>query len=119
GGATSKRAAMRWLGVLMVWVAAPAMADGWARLDDAGIAALLTDARVEYSAAWQEFRASGRTLYDAGQPSWGYWRVENGAYCSQWPPSADWACYAVEADGAGGVRFIGAAGDISEGVIVE
>ena len=43
----------------------------------------------------QDFRASGRTLYDAGAPSWGYWEMRDGRYCSQWPPVRDWDCYAV------------------------
>jgi hypothetical protein len=29
---------------------------------------------------------------------------------------ADWTCYAVEVDGAGGVRFIDAWGNISAGI---
>ena len=31
---------------------------------------------VKFETVWQDFRASGRTLYHAGCDSWGCWRVE-------------------------------------------
>jgi hypothetical protein len=87
----------------------------WQVLDGASITAALEGRRLEYSSgAWQEFRASGRTLYNAGRDSWGYWAVRGAAYCSSWPPSDLWECYAVEGS-SGGVRFIGASGDATEG----
>ena len=41
----------------------------------------------------QVFYPSGRTLYNDGRDSWGYWDVRGDAYCSQWPPSPAWVCY--------------------------
>lgn len=84
-------------------------------LDGAGITAALTGRVLQYDGGVvQDFRASGRTLYDAGQPSWGYWEVREDTYCSLWPPSDQWECYGVEADGQT-VTFIGASGDRTSG----
>lgn len=99
--------------------AGPALAD-WQKMTGAQIAEALTGAKLEYADAWQEFYASGRTLYNAGADSWGYWQVRGEAYCSQWPPAGGWACYAMEREDASGkLRFIGDSGDISEGTIAE
>ena len=92
--------------------------DAWAPLTGEEVREALTDRKLQYASAWQEFRASGRTLYNAGQDSWGYWRLENDQYCSMWPPSDLWACYRVEGN-EGGVRFIGQSGDITEGVYTD
>jgi hypothetical protein len=84
----------------------------WVQLEDAGITAALTDIEIVYDTGpTQRFYVSGRTFYDDARPSWGYWRVEGGQYCSQWPPSAAWACYDIYGDGTGAVRFVGSAGD--------
>jgi hypothetical protein len=96
---------------------AAAMAEEiWQSLTGAEIAAALTDRVIVYRNAVQEFRVSGRTLYDAGQASWGYWAVRGDQYCSMWPPSDLWACYDMARDGDV-VRFVGAAGDITEGTL--
>ena len=95
-----------------------AMADGWAPLDGAGIAAVLTDKTVVYDNATQHFHASGRTLYNAGQDSWGYWAVRGDQYCSQWPPGDRWDCYDMAAM-AGQVRFIAADGSMTDGVVAD
>lgn len=76
----------------------------------------LTGLTLDYETATQVFYESGRTLYDAGQPSWGYWRDQAGRYCSQWPPSDLWACYDLERSGAS-VRFLDDRGDATVGVI--
>ena len=89
-------------------------ADTWTPLASDEITQALTGARVTYGTAWQEFRASGRTLYNAGQDSWGYWEARDDAYCSQWPPADGWACYKVERAG-NRLRFIGDSGDVTEG----
>lgn len=91
-----------------------ACAEGWISLKGDEIREALEGRRVDYASAWQEFRPSGRTLYNAGQDSWGYWRVEGDEYCSQWPPSDLWACYGLEQDGDR-LRFVGQGGDLTEG----
>ena len=80
------------------------------------VRAALAGQRLVYAEAWQEFRTSGRTLYNAGRDTWGYWEARGGQYCSQWPPADGWACYDVARDGAR-VRFIGESGDVTEGRI--
>jgi len=100
-----------------IWPAA-AYAENWEPLGDAGIIEALTDKGVTYEAASQHFYASGRTLYNAGANSWGYWRVEANRYCSQWPPNDLWACYDMELSGKK-VRFLGEHGDISVGTLRE
>lgn len=76
------------------------------------IEAALIDRKLDYANAWQAFRASGRTLYNAGEESWGYWRVDGDQYCSLWPPSDLWTCYDLERQGTV-LRFVGAGGDIT------
>lgn len=91
-------------------------ADDWTELDANGITDTLTGITLDYDAAWQDFRASGNTLYNAGENSWGNWRVENDQYCSQWPPRDLWDCYDVaRADDQ--IRFTGVFDDVSIGVI--
>ncbi len=74
----------------------PAAAEDWAPLDQDAIWQALSDHTLDYDNAWQEFRASGRTLYNAGADSWGRWAARGDQYCSQWPPSDAWVCYDVE-----------------------
>ncbi|MEO1733028.1 MAG: hypothetical protein AAFR45_05280 [Pseudomonadota bacterium] len=75
----------------------------------------MTNKKLTYeSGAWQDFRASGRTLYNAGEDSWGYWGVRGDQYCSMWPPSDLWACYDMARSGDV-IRFIGASGDVTDG----
>lgn len=102
--------------ILAVFAAAgAARAADWEVLDGAGIQAALEGRKLTYSSgAWQEFRASGRTLYHAGRDSWGSWAVRGDEYCSVWPPSDLWACYQVEGSPSG-VRFIGRGGEATEG----
>lgn len=97
--------------LLMLWPMG-AIAE-WRALSGAEIEAALSGHRLNYETAWQEFRPSGRTLYNAGQDSWGYWQVREDKYCSQWPPSDLWACYRVEVHGPL-VRFVGEAGDVTD-----
>jgi hypothetical protein len=103
--------------------AGPALAE-WQRLDGDGIVETLSGSEVDYNgAAWQEFLPSGRTFYRVeeappGGTRLGDWRAEAGSFCSRWPPRDDWTCYAVEVDGAGGIRFIDTWGNISEGRFV-
>ncbi|KEJ90120.1 hypothetical protein [Sulfitobacter donghicola] len=98
--------------------AALAQEDHWHSMSGAQISETLTDQRVQYETAWQEFRASGKTLYNAGRDSWGYWAVRGDQYCSLWPPQDIWACYDMEGK-AGHIRFIGPLGEITEGAFVD
>lgn len=105
----------------LVWALLPclAAAETGDRADGAAIKAALEGRVLLYAnGARQEFRASGRTLYNAGEDSWGYWAVRDDQYCSLWPPSDLWACYAIELLDAG-VRFIGASGDVTDGTYTE
>lgn len=104
---------------LSMMLAAPCIAAAqaeWRALDGAGISAALTGQVLDYEDAWQDFRASGRTLYNAGSDSWGYWQVQDNRYCSQWPPNALWACFDVDMRGDE-IRFTGDFDDISVGVL--
>lgn len=104
------------LAMAILLAATPALADDWQPLDAEEISRALTGRTLHYEGAWQDFRASGRTLYNAGADSWGTWTTRGDLYCSQWPPSATWNCYevALSEDGTR-VRFKGAANDISVG----
>ncbi|MEL7117469.1 MAG: hypothetical protein AAGP08_18115 [Pseudomonadota bacterium] len=102
---------------MIVWAGA-AQAD-WVALSGAEIEAALTDRKLEYAAAWQEFRASGRTLYNAGRDSWGYWAVRGDQYCSQWPPGDLWDCYDMEQHPDGRLRFVAGDGSATEGRYAE
>jgi hypothetical protein len=57
----------------------------------------LTGARVEGSNWSQRFDAGGATIYAGadGKQSTGRWDVRGDEYCSEWPPSDVWACYAM------------------------
>lgn len=77
------------------------------------IRAALEGRKLQYDNACQDFRKSGRTLYNAGRDSWGYWRVEGDQYCSQWPPHDLWACYKMDRRGER-LRFVGRGDDITE-----
>ena len=95
----------------------PAICQGeegpWVPMNGAQITQALTGRTLQYENAWQDFRASGRTLYHAGRDSWGYWRVQGNAYCSQWPPQGLWACYRMEKRGQS-IRFVGEGDDITK-----
>jgi hypothetical protein len=44
----------------------------------------------------QMFHPDGVTFYlDHGNASQGTWKVENGQYCSSWPPNPALICYSV------------------------
>lgn len=108
-----------WVAIAVVTMAGPVWAD-WVPMAGDEIAEALAEAELRYEVGRQEFYASGRTLYDSGRPSWGYWEVRGDSYCSQWPPADGWACYEMEREtGTGALRFIGESGDVTEGVIVE
>ena len=65
----------------------------------ADILATLKGAHVEGSDWSQSFDDGGATLYVKGSnQSQGRWDVRGDQYCSLWPPSDVWACYAMTID---------------------
>jgi len=110
---------MRYLGVILgvsigTLGTAPVLAQDFQRMTGGDITAALADQSLMYPTATQTFYASGRTLYDAGRPSWGYWTVRGDQYCSQWPPNDMWDCYDMATNGTT-IRFIGASGNATDG----
>ena len=105
----------RLITVLALASATSASAQDWVPMTAAEITQALTDQTYEYAEAWQEFRASGRTLYNAGRDSWGYWAVRGDQYCSQWPPGDQWDCYDMEQAGPGLIRFVASDGSATVG----
>lgn len=103
---------------MLLMLAGSAQANQWRAMTGEEISEALTGRKLVYEVAWQEFRASGRTLYNAGEDSWGYWRVEGDRYCSQWPPRGEWDCYDMETDGVD-VRFGGSYDDVTVGRFVD
>ena len=94
---------IRFLFVFLWLLTTPVMA-----LEDSEIAEFLTASRIignQNGVEWnQTFRKNGTTTYSqvAGRPSPpsdGLWRISNGQYCSQWPPSSHWECYDVTING--------------------
>jgi len=104
------------ISLFLLALAAPAAADDWSAMSGSDIAAALNGVTLEYSNAIQSFFADGSTEYVAGRPSLGRWEVRGDQYCSVWPPSDHWACYDMMQK-PGQLRFIGAAGDITDGQI--
>jgi hypothetical protein len=106
--------------VMGALAAGPAWAEDWTAVSGAEIAAVLEETTLVYEDAKQVFYKLGRTLYDSGRPSWGYWAVRGDQYCSQWPPADGWACYGLERHrDADRVRFVSETGHVSEGAILE
>ena len=107
---------MRHFCLMLLTAGGPVWADDWRPLSGDAIREALSDRPVDYEAAWQRFTASGMTLYNAGQDSWGNWDVRGDAYCSEWPPQSAWVCYDVDLDADGQrVRFRGAGNDVTVG----
>ena len=107
---------MRHISAILVifLVSTPVFSDaGWLKLTGPEITQKLSNASLVYDGARQSFFESGRTLYDAGEESWGYWRVSGDRYCSQWPPHAVWECYDLEQRGEK-LRFVSDYGTIYE-----
>lgn len=100
----------------------------WVKMSGAEIAEALTGRALVYLDkedprqrvdTFQDFRASGATLYTfKGRESWGYWRVEGDQYCSQWPPNDLWACYGM-AQAGDSLRFVGERDDITDAVYAD
>ncbi len=93
-------------------------AQEWEAMTGTEITSRLTDQTLTYEGANQIFYKSGRTLYHAGRDSWGYWRVDNDQYCSQWPPGEQWDCYDMDAHTDGKrLRFVASDGSSTEGTL--
>lgn len=107
---------MRRIALILFVSANAAQADDWVHLQNTEIHGALSGQVVDYDAAWQEFLPSGRTLYNAGRDSWGYWAARDGQYCSQWPPADGWACYDISQKGDL-IRFVGQSGKATIGVL--
>jgi len=91
-------------------------AESWISLQGDALFDALADKTLVYETATQKFYRSGNTLYNAGQDSWGKWRVDGAQYCSQWPPTDQWDCYFFEVNDTGdGVRFIAKDGSATSG----
>jgi hypothetical protein len=105
------------LAALLVW---PVMghAEEWRALDGAAIKTALEGRTLTYGDASQNFQIGGVTVYFADEPSTGQWRIDGNMYCSQWPPSDSWSCYAVEAK-EGALRFVSADGSVTAGTYME
>lgn len=104
---------MKRLTLILTMVATPLFAE-WKPMTGAEIETALSGKTLIYDNAQQVFYPSGRTLYDAGRPSWGYWAARGDQYCSQWPPGDLWACYDMERDGDM-LRFIAGDGSVTTG----
>ena len=104
--------------VLAILMPLSAAADEWTPMTGAEIKTALEGRKLQYANAWQDFRASGRTLYNAGRDDWGYWNVRGDQYCSMWPPSDLWACFDMEKSGEK-LRFVGQNNDITEAVYAD
>ncbi len=103
---------------LLVVLATPAASEIWLSLGDGQIGPALAARVVGYTdGTVQDFKADGTSLF---QSFWslrhGFWKVEGGRYCSQWPPRDDWTCYRVEREDRGrALRFIDEAGQVTTG----
>ncbi|WP_299040999.1 hypothetical protein [uncultured Tateyamaria sp.] len=105
---------MRRFALILVLLAGPVAAEQWMPMTGDEIRTALTGRTLAYPDTTQDFRDSGRTLYiHKGRESWGYWRVEGDAYCSQWPPNDLWACYGMDRRGDI-LRFVRERDDITE-----
>ncbi|GGX48298.1 hypothetical protein GCM10007385_15190 [Tateyamaria omphalii] len=105
---------MRRFALILALLGGPVAAQDWMPMSGEQIRDALTGRVLAYPDTSQDFRASGRTLYIfRGRESWGYWRIEDDRYCSQWPPNDMWACYTMDGKGDR-LRFVGQGGDITE-----
>lgn len=106
--------------ILAILMPLNANAEGvWKTMTGHEIEVALSDKKLRYKDASQEFHASGKTLYNqGGRESWGNWRVEGDKYCSVWPPQGLWTCYHMDRSGDK-LRFVGAGDDITVGRFAE
>ena len=86
-------------------------------LEGASLAEVLAGQNVIYDPDEQKFFENGRTRYRVFRDRWGWWELQEGRYCSLWPPAEIWECFDTEIspDGAR-LRFTSAEGIVTEGV---
>ena len=109
------------IGVLTVF-AGMGQADDAVPLVGEGITDALMSRSVQYTTgARQKFLGAGVTIYESrNNLSAGSWKVEGDRYCSQWPPSDGWSCFAVSRSKDGlNVRFADDGGEITIGRYVD
>ena len=95
-------------------------ADTWISPNNKALFNALAVKTLAYEDAIQRFYSDGNTLYDAGQESWGKWRVEGDKYCSLWPPTDQWDCYFFEMNSRGDrFRFVSKDGSATIGRYVK
>ena len=88
---------MRLLFALLILFSGPATASETRTLTGDEIKSLLPTITAVTDTTRQTFAKNGDTLYtDPAQTTTGRWRVQRDFYCSTWPPSDAWRCYAVE-----------------------
>ncbi|GHA40578.1 hypothetical protein GCM10008927_00990 [Amylibacter ulvae] len=107
--------------LFLAFFANPALAEGWHLLDGKQIKSALTSRTISYGTEQQDFKATGKTLYQTKTDGhWGRWRVRANKYCSQWPPAKAWTCYKIHASTDGRkLRFEDKAGKILEGRYID
>jgi hypothetical protein len=89
------------LAVVLLLGATPVVpaAGGEVAMKGSDILAALKGAHVEGDGWSQSFDDGGATIYTkGGAQSPGRWDVRGDQYCSLWPPSDVWACYAMTID---------------------
>jgi hypothetical protein len=104
--------------LVFLWGFGPASvaADGWERLEGDAITRALSARVLGYpDGTLQDFLADGRTLH--GETD-GRWEVRGDRYCSVWPPSDRWSCYAVDRNGLD-IRFTADDGTVTVGRYVD
>lgn len=110
----------RALGFLLCVAPVPALAD-WQALTGRALEAALIAHDVRYDdVAWERHLSDGMLLLRSMEGAWGrtslgIWMLRDDARCLKWNRAMDWECYRVETDGADGIRFIDAYGNVSEG----
>jgi hypothetical protein len=98
----------------------PALAD-WQALTGRALEAALIAHDVHYDdVAWERHLSDGMLLLRSMEGAWGrtslgIWMLRDESRCLKWNRAMDWECYRVETDGADGIRFIDAYGNVSEG----
>ena len=96
---------MRFLFVFLLLFAGPASASDARKLTGEEIKTLLPTITAVTDTTRQTFARNGDTLYtDPARTTKGRWRVQRDFYCSTWPPSDSWRCYAVELQASSGQR---------------